>query len=462
MNAQRIIGFIVFALAFSLSVSCNRVRSKAPAQQDFEPAIPDPISYVAGDITFQIKDLERKINQSLNPVLVTEETFEGKKGEAWRLRVERTGPVQIRYDRQRVYLSAPLKVWYSNPIGLRKHRKRRTLCALSVNFASPLTVGENWRLATRSRFENYQWIQKPTVRLLGIKVNITKLADTILNKRKAEIELAIDKAVHNELRLDKHIRKIWRDVQKPLRITRKPEELWLIPRPFSVAAAPVYGNRQRITVPLQIAFRVDTRVGPRPVDLELEKLPRLQRRNKLPNASRLQVLAFIPYADLNRVLTRSLPERKLELAGGNITVKNATVYGNGRSLILRTDVRGSVNGTLYFRGQPAYDTLNNTLKVEYVDFDVDTKERIFATADWLLHDRLRDTLQAAMVVPLRTQIDQIPGKIETAFARSKGGEKTALDVDQFRMVPQRIVVRPDGVQVLISVQSKVQVLVKRL
>jgi hypothetical protein len=125
-------------------------------------------------------------------------------------------------------------------------------------------------------------------------------------------------------------------------------------------------------------------------------------------------------------------------------------------------VGGAVNGTLYFRGQPGYDTLNNTLYLQNVDFDVDTKERLFASADWLLHDHLRDTLQSAMVVPLNQQIAQLPTTIETAFARSGAGRKTELDIDAFRMVPKRIVVRPDGVQVLISVESKVAVKVKRI
>ena len=444
------------------AVSCNRVRPEAPATLDFEPAIPDPVSYLAGNVTFKIRDLEKKINRSLNPVLVSEENFAGKKGEAWRLRVERTGPVRIKYANQQVSFSAPLQVWYSNPIGLGKHRKSRQLCALAVNFVSPLAVASNWRLTTRSRFENYRWIQKPKVRLLGVKIGVTKLAENILDKRRAEIEAAIDQAVHNELRLDKEVRRIWRDLQKPLRISRKPEELWIIPRPFSVVVAPVSGDAQRIVVALRVAFRVDTRFGSRPELIALEKLPRLLRRNKLPEASRLQVLARIPYADVNRVLTRTLNDQKLDLAGGRLTVKNTVVYGNGRSLILRTDVGGAVNGTLYFRGQPGYDTLNNTLYLQNVDFDVDTKERLFASADWLLHDHLRDTLQSAMVVPLNQQIAQLPTTIETAFARSGAGRKTELDIDAFRMVPKRIVVRPDGVQVLISVESKVAVKVKRI
>ena len=462
MNTQRTTRLTFIVAALLLAVSCHRVKTESPVTQDFEPPVTDPVSFVAADITFNIRDLERKINEALKPVLVKEETFEGKKGEAWRFRVERTGPVRVQYARQRVSFSAPLQVWYSNPIGLRKDKKSRPLCALSVNFASSLGVASNWRLTTRSHLEKYEWIQEPAVRLLGIKIGVRKIAENLLNKRRGDIETAIDKAVHDELRLDKQVSRIWRDMQKPLRISRQPEELWLIPRPFSVAVAPVSGNARQITLPIQIAFRVDTRIGAMPVVDHLEPLPRLLRRNKLPDASRLEVLARVPYADLNRVLAKTLNKQKLNLVGGNIKIKDVTVYGGGRSLILKANVGGAVNGTLYFRGHPVYDTLDNTLRVKDVDFDVVTQERLLATADWLLHDHLRDTLQSVLVVPLRYEVASLPQKIETAFARGKVGKKTSLDVNAFRLVPQRIVVRPEGIEILIKVESKVDLAIKRL
>ncbi len=464
MNARRIIGFL-FLLAFLIGFDgYKRVRPDAPVTEDFEPAIADPVSYMAGSVTFNIRDLEKKINSTLPTTLVAEEVFDGMKGEAWRFRVDRTGPVQIRYADQRVFFSAPLQVWYSNPLGLRKSKKRksRPLCALAVNFTSPVMVGSNWRLLMKARFEEYQWTQEPTVRVLGVKVNVRKIAEKILDKRKVDIEQAIDVAIYKGLRLDRQVSKIWRDMQNPLRIGKVPQNIWLLPKPFSIAAAPVFGNAQQITVPLQIAFRVRTRLGPRPAIDTLERLPRLLRRRALPDSARLSVLAFIPYTDVNQVLDSALSQEKLDLAGGHIKIKKATVSGSGRKLILKTDVSGAVNGTLYFRGNPSYDTLTNTLRIQNVDFDVDTKEKLFATADWLLHDHLRDSLRAVMVVPLRQPISSIPGKIETAFARAKAGQKTALDINAFELIPQRIVVRPDGVQILIRVESKVAVRVKRL
>ena len=455
--------FLSLIAAISLN-GCKHVSPEAPVEEAFEAPIADPVSLVASTITFNIKDLEEKVNKSLSTTLVKEETFEGKKGEAWRLRVERTGPVRIRYENRRVYFSAQLQVWYTNPINLRKrdNRKSQPLCALAVNFNSPVGVGPNWRLITRSKFEGYHWTQTPTVKLLGIKIGVKKIAETILDKRRADIEKTIDKAVYDGVRLDKEVRKIWHDMQKPLRIAKQPQNIWLLPKPFSIAAAPVFGNQRQLTVPVQIAFRVGTKFGAEPTLDTLEKLPILQQRKTLPDSARLEVLAFIPYVDANRVMARAISQEKFELAGGSLKIKEVSVYGNGRKLIVKADVAGTVKGTLYFHGQPAYDTLTNTLRIKNVDFDVDTKERLMASADWLLHDKLRDTLQSVLVVPLRQEISSIPGKIETAFAKAKAGEKTALRIQSFRLVPQRIVVRPEGVQILIKVQSKMAVKVKAL
>ena len=464
MTTSRTIGFLLLVTLLIGFVGCKKVRPYAPVAEKFDPPVVDPVSYMAGDLTFNIRDLEQKINKALSTTLVPEETFEGHKGEAWRLRVERTGPIAIKYANRRVYFSAPLQVWYTNPIGLRKseNRKSRPLCALAVRFNSPVGVGPNWRLQTKVKFEEYHWTVEPKVKLLGIKIGVRKIAESILEKRRADIEQAIDKAVYGGLRLDRQVGKIWLDMQKPLRIAKVPENIWLMPKPFSIAAAPVYGNTRQITVPIQIAFRVHTRIGPKPTIDTLERLPRLLHRKALPQAARLEVLAFIPYTDVNQVLTAKLEKEKLSLMGGNLKIGDVMVYGNGRKLILKADVDGAVHGTLYFHGTPVYDTLTNTLRVQNVDFDVDTRERLFATADWLLHDHLRDTIQAAMVVPLRQQVSTIPQKIETAFANAKVGRSTALNLETFQLIPQRIVVQQEGVQILIKVKSKVAVKVKRL
>ena len=79
MNAQRIIGLFCLLVVVICSDGCNRVRPDVPVAEAFEPAIEEPVSFMAGQITFNIRDLEGKVNKSLSTTLVPEETFEGSR-----------------------------------------------------------------------------------------------------------------------------------------------------------------------------------------------------------------------------------------------------------------------------------------------------------------------------------------------------------------------------------------------
>lgn len=463
MNTQRSIYSFLLLLALILTVSCRKVQPDPPLAQGYDPPIPPTNSYLTGPITFRLSALEQKINEALDPVLVDENTMKGKKGENWHLRVERTSPVKLHYDRQKVTIAATLNVWIDNPLRIGKRKANpKALCALRVDFQTPLAVANDWRLALKSSFVNYQWIQKPSIRVLGVKIGITRIADMILEKRRTSIEEAIDKAVYTELRLDQQVQHIWRDIQKPLLLSARPDSVWLVPHPMTVTTGPISGDSQTITLPVRIGFRTDTHVGNRPSVTPDLHLPALQKVAHLPNETDLRVMGFVPYTDLNRVLKQNLAGHKLKFTKGTMTINEATVYGGGRDVVLKIGVSGIVNGTLYFRGKPNFDTLTNTMQVKRVDFDVNTENKLLATADWLLHEQLRDTLQAALTIPLDTQIARFPDKIEAAFMKGKTGEKTVLDISRFRFVLQKIAVRPNGIQALVKVESKVKLVVKQL
>ena len=464
MIPQRItyLSLLLFVLAWAAACQ-KKVKPAAPAAEGFDSLIPPVYSFLAGPITFQIKSLEDKINASLKTELVSPEMFEGTKGANFNLRVIRTGRVRIRYANHKVTFSAPLQIWLDNPIRLNKKKHaERAICALSVDFQSPLQVAGDWRLSTRAQFVNYTWIREPKVRILGINIPVTKLADRTLQKHRAAIEAAIDEAVYDGLRLDKQVRPIWLDLQKPLLLTKLPDTLWLMPTPFSVAVGEITGTAATLTVPIRVAFTTKTVIGRRPaMDLN-RQLPRIRKDTGIRQVSDVRVLSLIPYADINRVLDRGLKDRKLQLAGGLLRIRRASVYGGQHALIIRADVAGATRGTLYFRGQPAYDTLTNTLKVKNIDFDVETEERLMATADWLLHDRLKDTLSRVLHVPLREQVMKLPTLIDRAFDHSKASQKNDLKISSFRFVPQRIAIRPEGVQLLLKVESTVAFQVKKL
>lgn len=453
---------LLLCLAVLLSLTqCRKTKPQPPKAEGFDPAIAPDTSYLAGPVTFPIRELQEKINQELDPVLVGKGSASGKKGGLLPFRVVRSGPVNIQYTDNQIRFSAPLGLFVSTPFSSEKKADEKPFCSLHVNFRSPLTVTPNWRLSSKVQFTNYEWIVEPEIRLLGKDISLTNFAKNILDKHQSLIESAIDSAVYKELRLDQMVMPIWRDIQKPLLID-KPYGLWLIPKPIAVEASPISGNQKSITTHLRIAVTTKTALQPNTPAYSEVKIPPLQKRDQLSQTSDLRLLSYIPYQDINRMLARHLEKEGKKLLLGTLTIKKATVYGGQKSLIVKTEVGGLLNGTLYLRGRPTFDTLTNTLSVKNLDFDAETVSEVSRFSSSLIHNGLIKVMESFLTISLGGEIEDIPKKISESFHQGGTGKKTALNIQSFRFIPQKIAIRPEGIQALINVKSKVAVQVKQL
>ena len=445
------IRFLTGLATVLLMAQCQQSKPEAPKAEGFDPPIPSTLSYVAGPITFPLQVLRDKINQALDPVLIGKETPDGKVKGIVSFRVKRMGSVRVQYVDQQVVLSAPLQMWLTKPFSKDTTPPDKPFCAMEVNFKTPISVTSNWRIASHTTFSDYTWLRKPEMRLLGANISMTNMVQRILDKHKTDIEQAIDSAVYKKLRLDQMIEPTWRDLQEPMLIDKK-YGLWLLPNPVSVAAGKVEGNDKQLTVPLRIAFETSTKLKPETPEYTKTPLPSLQKREQVSLVSDLHLMSYIPYADINRMLAITVNKRDKKMAMGSLTLKSASVYGGQRALIVKADVEGLFDGTVYLKGRPVFDTLTNTLKVDSLDFDGESGSVLSKKAGALWHDSLRKLLEELITIKLGDDIASLPKKINEAFEKGPG-KKTDMGIRTFQFVPQKIAIRPDGIQALIHVKS---------
>lgn len=454
------IRFLTGLATVLLMAQCQQSTPEAPKAEGFDPPIAPTLSYVAGLITFPLQVLKDKINQALDPVLIGKETAGGNVKGIISFRVKRLGPVRVQYANQQVLMSAPLQMWLTKPFSKDTTPPDKPFCSIQVNFKTPVSVTSNWRIASHTTFSDYTWLSKPEMHLLGANISLTNLARKILDKHKTDIEQAIDSAIYEKLRLDQMVAPTWHDLQKPLLINKE-YGLWLIPNPVSVVAGDVRGDREQLTVPLRIAFKTSTKLKPKTPEYARTSLPLLQKREQVSLVSDLHLMSFIPYADINRMLAIVVSKQDKKLATGSLTLKSASVYGGQHALIVKADVKGLFNGTVYLKGRPVFDTLTNTLKVDSLDFDGETGSILSKKVGSLLHNGLRKLLEGLITIRLGDDIADLPRKINQAFKEGPG-KKTDMGMSTFRFVPQKIAIRPDGIQALINVESTIAVRVDEL
>jgi hypothetical protein len=292
-------------------------------------------------------------------------------------------------------------------------------------------------------------------------ISLTNIVQNILDKHKTAIEMAIDSAVHTQLRFDQMVKPIWHDLQNPLLINKE-YGLWLTPKPISVAAGPVTGNDNQLTTHIRLAVETQTELKPNKPEHKRTPLPQLQKRDTVSQTSDLHLMSFIPYADINRMLAITTNNKNKKLVLGSLSINTLSVYGGQHALIVKADVSGLMDGTVYLRGRPVFDTLSNTLRINNLDFDAETWKVLPKGSDSVWHKGLRKLLESLLTIPLGDDIAKLPQAIDNAFEQGGPGKKTDLGIQSFRFVPQKIAIRPDGIQALIYVQSKVQVKVNQL
>ena len=117
---------------------------------------------------------------------------------------------------------------------------------------------------------------------------------------------------------------------------------------------------------------------------------------------------------------------------------------------------GDAHGTLYLTGTPVYNTVTRVVSIQGLDYTVSTKNEIVKLADWLLHTRFQDELQAEAYYDLSSQVDSLKAKAQQAMNRTLSPHAslagTVTDV-----TPLGFVLDPKGVTVYLAANGSATV-----
>jgi hypothetical protein len=106
-------------------------------------------------------------------------------------------------------------------------------------------------------------------------------------------------------------------------------------------------------------------------------------------------------------LTKRLEGRVFKRDGSTIKIGTVKVYGSGESAVLQIRFAGTMNGTIYLRGIPAYDETSKHLYIRNLDYTVETRQVLVKAGDWLFHTRLREVLEGEATWYIGDSIDRL-------------------------------------------------------
>jgi hypothetical protein len=453
------------AMLLGLASSCNRVEPHRPELIAVQGDLAHPVSNLSLPVLLNLEEVEDLVNQKLNGEIYRDGSFEG---DNLVMTISKIGRIEVNLVGNRLYYRLPLHIWLEGHVekkllGAVKVQKNQQLdFSLVLHFCSTLNIDQDWHPVVHTTLQKYEWIKKPSIQMGFVKIGIAKLVEKKIEEQMPTLLGKIDASVHQKLDIKPMAMKLWTGIQKPIRLNRKFQDVWLQAKPQRLYMSHINGSGGYLRVNLRLEALLQTVAGDSPTVAPAEDLPPLLFHPDTSNRFDLYVKSKLPFELLNSTLNQHLGRKELAWEGYGIGMQDFELMGSDSMILLKVHVDGEVNGDIYLSGRPYYQDSSGVLGMSGLDFHLASEEALVNTADWLMHDYVLEQLGKSLQLPLADKLARLPELADNAIAKSKISRNVDITLDSLRLVPQEILVTSSDLQLLVRATGNVSMAIERL
>ncbi len=449
MKYLKLVSVILLTAYF---VSCKTIQPQAPVESyvpvDFKPMK----SEIPIKISLDMKQLENAINRQLSGQL-----FEAEKLNNMDLAVKvwKAGPVTFTVNGQSIDYKIPLRVWVNygwkvNTFGVELGDHYEAEGSIELSYKTNFQIDNNWKLVTKTNSTGFKWLKEPRLKVAGVKLPVTNVMSYALKSGNELISKEIDNNVAAWVDVRKYISDTWNYMQNPI-LVYPDNKVWLKVTPVDLSLTPFRsrGNIMELGVVFTAMFQ--TVVGEKPATTKSLKLPAYKNSTVTSNEFKIQLSADMTMAEINKIAREQLLNKSFSDGKRTITIKDLHLYGSEGKLVCKTDLTGSVKGSVYFTGNLAFDPAQSVISIQEPAFDVNTKNALLKSADWLMHGTILNKIKPYLTFSIKSELDKL--KLETnknlkSYELYPGvkaiGNVKELSVESVQLVPGAIRVVVDA------------------
>lgn len=278
-----------------------------------------------------------------------------------------------------------------------------------VRLATTLYWRSDWRLGSRGTNVGATLSDRCEVTLLH--VDATSVVKRIIDAQSEDIRRQIDSILPAAADMRGAADSLWQLAQDPLALDSS-STVWLTLSPETVSLAPIIGSASAISTALVLTARPRVIVGPRP-SVAPQALPPLTLARRSAGIH-VPVEVELPFADLSQKVTTLLAG---DTAGKGMRVSEVKIWGVGDTAVVKVDLQGKVNGSLYLLGRVAYDSLARAVLLRDLRYTLESHDMM---------TRIKSTVGAGRI---KSAIDSVTGKGHLAVGEQLDSLKSRLNYE---------------------------------
>lgn len=419
-------------------------------------------------VEMPVSELELQLNNSIKGLIYEDNSYEDDQDNL-KARVWKLDRIRIVAKDSTFLFEVPLKIWVSagykiSPLGITMSGYKDTEFSIRLRLISKIGISPSWQVHSDTYVDSYDWITEPNVKVGTFKIPIKAMVSRLLNRNFEKISSAIDEQINGTIDLKKYAEVAWNLARQPVLLSKE-YDTWLVVQPSSVTMTPllVSGNILRATIGVQAFTQTVTSVE-KPTVPKASGLPQLQILDKVPGNFKIGLISLISYEEASRLASKNFSGKSYSFVKGQYTVQvtGIEMYGQNERLVIKVNLTGSINGYIYLKGVPYYDPATQMLSLKDLDYDLDTKNSIIRTANWLLQGKFSKMMENALVFPVGEQISSTRKIIQQLIKNYKVTDGIQLKGELSEIAPDRVYLTPKHLYSVVFAQGNVSLKVHGL
>ncbi|WP_229310948.1 DUF4403 family protein [Larkinella soli] len=422
------------------------------------------LSTVNIPVSIALTDVERQINLQVNGLIYEDNSPTDNDNDQFMAKVWKRAPIRVSARDSLFHFHVPLKIWAKagmKILGFVQYQD--TEFELDLKFHTRFSIDPDWSVNTQTTPQGYEWVTRPTLKVAGIEIPVTGIVGRLIDKNLGKISKALDEQVRKEVDLKTPVLKAWNTLRVPYLLSEK-YRTWLLVVPKRILIAPFRLENNAIRSRIGIEGYTLTQTGDKPEVKPAVTIPELIVSKEIPDDFRIGLLSEATYAEAARVISSEFVGQTYEFRDGRykITFTGIDLYGQNNQLIIKAGLKGSINGDIYLRGQPFYDPETRTISLRDLKYDLDTRNLLFRTANWLLQGSFARTLEKQLTIPVGNQIDEARKSLQSRLTNNQVTKGVIVNGTIEHVKPDQVYLTSESLLAVVYATGKVGLKVEGL
>ena len=447
------------------AIACNSKKAmiaNAPKNEGLRTyAFQTDISEVRIPIDISIKGMETSLNNQIKGLLYETNGLKATDNINLDVKIWKDAEVKLDIKGNEIFYKVPLKIWSkalfkASVLGMDVSETSESECGIELFMKTSISIDSLWNVQTITSLSNYNWTKKPLIKIGPVELPVTFLADLVIKNQKDELSKMLDESLKSSLSLKPFVEKAWNELQEPIAISNDPP-LWLAIKPIKPFMTPFIGKTGKLSSSIGISAFIESVVDEKPI-VPVAKLPNLKFVNEGTDKFSISLTNDISYATATELAKKNLINKEFEFNNGKhkITITDINIYPTNNKLTVKASMIGSLNGTVYLKGKPVYDSTLKTIKLIENEFDLDSKNKLLKTADWLLHGTFERKMEPYLRYPIADKLKESEELIKKSLTNNRLNKNILLNGQLIKLAPREIIIMETGIKTIVKAEGKIE------